>query len=534
MSEQKNWKNLFGLLSEPTIEQPIVEKPTIEASRGSGSWVNGYAVSFNGEKNVGEIGPIVDYSLNHNALARRSWQFYVDSGVVKTVVNRFKLWIICNGLKLKANPTKILLESEGITIDTEKFNDIVEARFSSWSNSVNSSYSGNTNINELAKDAFKQAKIGGDVLVVLRLIKKVLKVELIDTRNLIKPFDYDVPGGNKIVNGIEINESTKEHIAFHVRTDLMKSTRISAKNSMGIQQAFLVYGDKNNVDDQRGVPLIMTALETVKKLERYQEATLGSAEERAKIVYSIEHEMGGSGESPLVNQLASAFNNDGNSNGNIPSDANGSIMANTVATSTNKQVFNMPIGGSLKALESRNELSFKDFFEAHTDLICAIVNIPPNVAFSKYNDSFSASRAATKDWENTIIVERANFNFQFYQKIYAFWLTVEIGMGKIIAPGYLNALNNKNWMILEAYQCARFTGPMFPHIDPLKEVKAEREKLGELGKYIPLTTIESATEMLNSGDSDSNMEQFSEELAIAKGLNLVAPIISVPVPDPKK
>ena len=65
---------------------------------------------------------------------------------------------------------------------------------------------------------------------------------------------------------------------------------------------------------------------------------------------------------------------------------------------------------------------------------------------------------------------------------------------------------------------ARFTGPMFPHIDPLKEVNAERAKLGDLAKDIPLTTVEAATEALNGGDSASNLEQFIEELKSAKPL----------------
>jgi hypothetical protein len=64
----------------------------------------------------------------------------------------------------------------------------------------------------------------------------------------------------------------------------------------------------------------------------------------------------------------------------------------------------------------------------------------------------------------------------------------------------------------------------------LKEVNAERRKLGPLADNIPLTTVEQATEVLNGGDSDSNIQQFSEELIQAKELNVVAPepVISNP------
>ena len=139
-----------------------------------------------------------------------------------------------------------------------------------------------------------------------------------------------------------------------------------------------------------------------------------------------------------------------------------------------------------------------------------------------YNDSFSASRAATKDWEHTIEVQRDFFIEQFYAPIYQFWLFFEVLNGKINAPGFLNAWKENNWFSLEAYCNARFTGPLFPHIDPLKEVKAEREKLGTLAAHIPLTTVEAATEFLMSGDSDSNAYQFAEELKQATELGLIS------------
>jgi hypothetical protein len=59
-----------------------------------------------------------------------------------------------------------------------------------------------------------------------------------------------------------------------------------------------------------------------------------------------------------------------------------------------------------------------------------------------------------------------------------------------------------------------------PHIDPLKEVMAERAKLGTAADAIPLTTVEDATRNLNGGDSDSNMTQFADEYQTAKKLKI--------------
>ena len=190
----------------------------------------------------------------------------------------------------------------------------------------------------------------------------------------------------------------------------------------------------------------------------------------------------------------------------------------------------MPIGASLKSLESKNELYFNDFYGTNANAICSSIGIPPNVAFSIYNDSFSASRAATKDFEHTLKVGREDIGENFMRYVYDFWLYTESVMNRVFIPGYLVSFTNGDWILREALTNARFSGSMFPHIDPLKEVNAERAKLGELGKNIPLTTVEKATETLEGGDADSNIEQFAEELNFANSLGLqeTPPIVQPP------
>ena len=510
--------DFFGYVKKTDIPTTTVKTPPPTAEYVGRI----YSVAFDGEKNLGEAGPIFNYGIDHYRLAARSWQAYLDDTVAQTIINRYVIWILDKGLKLQSNPSKVALASEGIVIDSEKFNEITEARFTVWAKSRHSTFNKNKSLNKLAIQAFKQAIIGGDCLVVLRYENGV-KVQIIDTAHLATPIGYQLEANRKVIDGVEIDVLTGEHVAYHVRKkDRISTQRIPAYSSTGFKTAFLVYGSEYRTDNQRGLPVIATSLEKIKKLDRYSEATLGSAEERQKIAYSIEHQIGGTGESPLTQSLAKAYDLESNNGEELPVDYVGRQLANDVSASTNKQAFNMPIGATLKSLESKNELYFKDFWESNSNIICAAVGIPPNVAFSLYNDSFSASRAATKDWEHTIEVQRDFFIEQFYAPIYQFWLFFEVLNGKINAPGFLNAWKENNWFSLEAYCNARFTGPLFPHIDPLKEVKAEREKLGTLAAHIPLTTVEAATEFLMSGDSDSNAYQFAEELKQATELGLIS------------
>src|SRR5690606_33684104 len=77
-----------------------------------------------------------------------------------------------------------------------------------------------------------------------------------------------------------------------------------------------------------------------------------------------------------------------------------------IAVTSQKSVYNMPNGAQLKQLVSDNELSFKEFFSTNVEIVCACIGIPPEIALSKYDSNFSASRAAIKDWEHTLSVAR--------------------------------------------------------------------------------------------------------------------------------
>ena len=516
-------------------EAPIInekEEKQITADFG-GQVYNGGSMTpiwtwvYNGEKNLGEMGPIKNYYLDYPALRFRAWQAYLESDIVFLLANKMTKWIIGKGLKVQCNPNNVVFESEGLKdFQKEKFNEVTEARFSVWANSINSDYSNMNSLDSLSKICFKDCKIGGDTLCVLRYIDNTVKLQLIDGEFVVNPvgitdFNEQYENGNIIRNGVEL-DSKGNQVAYHVRKKGVnfETERIAAYGpKTGLKMAWLVYGTKYRSGGVRGVPFIVTILEVIAKLERYREASVGSAEERAKIVYAIEHDHFSTGENPLAKVMTKAYDVNAPLGGDqLPYDDFGNKLADTIAVSTDKQTFNLPIGAHLKALASSSEQTFDSFFNSNFDIICAVINMPPNIAASKYNDSFSASRAAINDWGHTMVVEREDFKSQFFQPIYNFWLHTEILKMKINAPGYLEFYNTKNNMGLDSYRTIRVSGLMFPHIDPEKEVAAERAKLGDKFANVPLTTVEQAVENLNTGDSDSNIEQAAEEYKAAEKL----------------
>lgn len=522
------WYNFFASKKEtPPIEviKQTAKRAPLRAGYSTGN-VYYFPVGFDGEKNLGEMGPILDRKPRYYDLSARSWDAYKTDRLAKIVIDRWTTWIVDTGLNLKCNIQKNTLISEGIQIDktkTEAFNDTVEPRWNVWSNSKNSSYSGEQTFREITKEVFLNGKIGGDCLVVLRYIDNTVKVQMIDGSRLATPFGYTPETGNIICHGIEMTPTGK-HVKYHVRKSgvftFNEFDQVPAySKATGLRTAFIYYGSKWRTDDHRGVPVIATVLNSLSKLDRYTEAVIATAEESAKVVYQVVHQQYSDGSNPMAQDFAKAF--DAEAGGEIPEDVEGNQFADRVGVTTNKLALNNPKGAKLERLEGNPTIEgFGDFFNAQSMIICASVGIPWHVALSVYDGSYSSSRAATKDWDHSILVERKWFKSGFLQYVYAFWLYTEILKNKVQAEGYLVAKNNGNWMITESYESNDFVGARFPHIDPLKEVQAERAKLGPLGANFPIGTLESATENLEAGDSDNNMEQFADELKIARKLKL--------------
>lgn len=513
---------LYPLVRE---ERRIVNKHYI-----TGGQTFAISVNFNGEKNLGEAGPIRKYNMDYEALRLRSWQAYLESEIAQTVINKYISWVIGGGLKLQSEPSNTVLKLEGILMDDQAFKQSVESRFDVYCKMNEASYSRQMNVDALAEEIEKNAVIGGDILVIKRYDKqtKLPSIQLVDGSHVKSPpfGDPAIGKGNKVVDGIEMDASGK-HIAFWVCDRWLEYKRVAAETNNGLTVAFLHYGLRYRMDNHRGIPLITVVMEKLKKMERYDEATIGSAEERQKIPYFIEHGVDSTGENPLIERIAKASRADDDDD--IPVTDDGVALADRIAVSTNKQVFNLGKNSKLVALESKNELYFKDFFTVNIDLVCAALGIPPNVAMSKYDSNFSASRAALKDWEHTLLVQRKKYSRQFYFHLYNFWLEIEILKNKVQAPGYLRAREEGNLMVVSAYRQARFIGDNVPHIDPVKEVEAERLKMGLSGASIPLTTAAAATESLNGGNSDVNIQQFSIELEESRKLK-VTPEVLVPEP----
>lgn len=494
-------------------------------------WSGTNMIPFDGEKTPYELGTPTDYSLDYYALRARSWEAFLKTDAVQNAIKKYCLWIIGPGLKLQSDPVEPILENNNINIDADNFSLKVESYFRLYVKMKESTYSMEMNLHDMANEALKNALLSGDVLCVLRLTDGRVNIEIIDGYYIQNPigsdyYDEAKNRGNTINHGVEIdNKGT--HIAYYILKDNFQYEKVTAKgNSTGRRQAWLFYGLRYKTNHVRGMSLLTAILETSNKMDRYKDATLGSAEENAKIPLTIEHNQFSDGENPMLKQLAQSM---GKGKGIAPeTDSFSSCepIATKVAQSTSKMTYNMPIGSSLKRNNFETDINFKDFFTVNTDIIYSTLGIPPEVAADKFGGAYSGSRAALKSWEYKMMTDRINLmEEQFYKPFYNFWLDVYVLDNTILVEGYLQALINKNILLLAAFRNCRFIGATVPHIDPVKEVTAERRKLGGVFADIPLTTAEQACEALNTGDyltvlkKAKNEKNLSEEFIINEEQN---------------
>lgn len=466
-------------------------------------------IGFDGEKTPYNLGAPYELYIDYYSMRKRSWSAYISTDLIQNAIRKYMLWIVGSGLKLDYTP-EIEIENRETLIES------VEKPFRLWAKSNYATYSGEFNLHVQATEALKNALLAGDILVICRIEKGRLNVQLIDGCYVLTPPDMSyvtaaVSRGNRIESGIEI-DAKGSHVAYYVVTSEFKYERIPAygENSKK-RMCWMMYGMRGKINDVRGMSLLTAVLENVAKLDRYKEASVGAAEEGAKFIGTIEHNQFSDGENPLIEELKQSMGKDkGGAPETYQTDCN--IAATKIAQTTEKTVLNMPIGSSFKKMPTNVDINFSDFYSPNADIVFATVGIPPNVATDKYDDSYSASRAALKSWEYKMYVDRTiTVQDQFYRPIFELWLDVNSLAGKVKIPGYNEALRINNIETLLMLRSSRFIGATVPHIDPVKEVTAERLKLGDSFANVPLTSLDQACENLNTGDYNSIKERMTIE-----------------------
>jgi len=500
---------------------------TSQSNYGNGTTYGTYYPIVNknwdGEKTLGELGIIVNNIPDYERLRLRSLDAYVKSDTIKIIAKKKFDWVVGSGLKLQCEPNVTVLESEGISFDNAKFQKLVEARFMVYANSKNCDHSKMQNLHQIAYEAYKGKYLAGDFLCIARFNDFGPTIQIIAAEHIKTPMignkllEEAKTRGNYVEHGIEFNDKG-EHVAYFVCTKSEKSylgdfERIEAIGvNSGRKLAWLVYGEKISSDHKRSVPEISQILEKANKLDRYTEAAVGKAEQAAKILNAITHQDYSTGENPLDDLVKRKLKVKGDG-AEVDNYVLGDGLANRITETTSNMTINMPPGSKLESFGTDIESDYAGFESANFNKISAASGVPPEVAMQMYNSNYSASRAAINGWGYVVDIDREDYSLQFYKPFYKLWLEFEILRNKIQAPGFIKALSNNDFMVIDSYAQCRFIGKNMPHIDPLKEIKAIRAMLGD-NDQTALISREQATENLNLGEWNANFTKNQEESKI--------------------
>jgi hypothetical protein len=515
--------DFFGLQRKSNEQESVSVQPKSNVSYQDNNMVVGYEYAiinknWDGEKNLGELGLVINNIPDYKRLRLRSYNAYATIDTFKTIASKYFYWKIGSGLKLQAEPNLTVLKSEGLDITDEQSSElqkVIEARFMIWANSKQSDYLKQKNLHQLASDFDKGKYLGGDNLLIVRFNDNGPNIQFVSGEFVCNPgieteyFKEAKERGNDIKHGIEIDKDGK-HIAFFVRLKKKDSVdefkRVPSYGDKSSKKlAWLVSGEKISPDHLRAVPAMSQSLEKINKLDRYVEAAVTKAEQAANIIHTIKHKEFSDGSSPLQDEVNKKRGTYVNTNIDVEGQkALADGLANKIAQQTSGMAYNMPVGAEMESFESSIETDFGQFHSTIFNGISAGANVPPEVAMQSFNSNYSASRAAINSFGYFITVDRQDLAEQFYIPIYKLWLEYEILTKKISAPKYIENIDNE--MVTEAYTQCRFLGKDMPHIDPLKEAKSI-----ELMLALKLISHEQASEMLGVGSWDENFKKWQKE-----------------------
>jgi capsid protein len=153
------------------------------------------------------------------------------------------------------------------------------------------------------------------------------------------------------------------------------------------------------------------------------------------------------------------------------------------------------------------DLNFPGFEAAIINGVAWANEIPPEVLTLAFSSNYSASRGAVNEFKMYLDMSRADRAEEFDEPFYQEWLLSEVLMGKISAPGLLEARRDpRKYDIVGAWISSDWSGAIKPSVDLKKEVSGYVEMI-----KAGLITRSRATRELNGMKYSKVSKQLKSE-----------------------
>jgi len=466
---------------------------------------------FNGEQEPGALdGPIV-YDVDYYSLAKRAYTLVTINEFAHIIVSRLTEFVVGTGLRLHPQPMKELLERKFKIKVPDNFTKELQDLWKVYEEDKNISMSCDQNLHELAKTAYYNGWIAGDVLIIKRIIDGQYKIQIVNGLAVWSRLSKAEGSNNRIIDGVELDKN-EVPVAYYVLDKDGKEQRIQARDKKGRLIAWLMPVGIKRLNSPRAYSRLGTIMQKLHKIGMYSNSEIIAAETNSRFAVVVEQEKESNGINPLknLNGLSRSIQSD------LHSQDNNSVKETKAVNDFKMNLkkipsalsFFLPKGQKLSSFDTkRPNVNFTSFLDGSMKYICAANEIPFEVALMTFSNNFSASRASLKMFEVILeTIRKFTIVDHFYQVIYSQIFELSCLQGYINAPKYLQ-LKNDSGFIDNAYTKAKFVGSKIPHIDEVKEVNAVLSKIKG-----GLITFEQALESLGiSTDFYSLIEKRKEE-----------------------
>lgn len=498
---------MWNPLAPPKVRTYSVRPPPHAALPGSAPVRYVY---FDGEKFPGGWGATDIVTPDYWTLRQRSADLFKRNiyarGLIRTLVTN----IIATGLFLESTPEeKILGLEEDVLAD---WSEEVEIRFSLWARDPQlCDYSGLRTFGALQALAMQEAKVVGDVLVVLRQdpVFRSPKIQLINGSRVRTPLEKP-KNGNSIKHGVEV-DSFGRHVGFWVAQEDGTSKRLPAYGEKsGRRLAWLVYGSDRRLDDIRGEPLLSICLQSLKEIDRYRDSTQRKATVNSYLAMWVSKGQDKPGTLPLTGGAIRR------STAELATDTQGQTRTfGALEHIPGYVVQELQQGEEPKGFPATGtDEKFGDFEAAILQPYAWANQIPPEVLVKAFRNNYSASQAALNEFKIFLNVARTEFGAGFCEPIYNEWLPAEIMAGRMQADGFLEAWRDPRRLVeINAWLDCDWSGNVKPAVD-LSKLVGGYEKLIAMGA---ITRDRAARELTGMKFSRvvEQLKRENEELAEA-------------------
>ena len=453
--------------------------------------------------------PKEDIDAHNRTLRQRARMLYMAAPVATSAIRTNRTNVIGIGLQLKS---RIDREALGMTQEAaDAWQAQAEREFALWAGNKRAcDATGVNNFAAMQQLALSSWLVSGDVFAVIKqyepttLMPYSLRIHLIEADRVATPTGSGTitpmllttgkaANGNTIYDGVEV-DSNGQIAAYHIRstypfeigTASTQWARVQAYGERTGLPNILHIMESERPDQYRGVSYLAQVIEPLLQLRRYTSSELTAAVVESFFTAFVKVEAD-TGDNP--------FNEVGSSLPEVSRDPNEYEMGPG-------QINIMEPGEDVTFADPKRPASgFNTFLRAICEQVGAALEIPADLLLKAFNSSYSASRAALMEAWKAFKMRREWFVADFCAPIYEIWLSEAVARGRISAPGFFS-----DPAVRAAYLGAEWIGPSQGQLDPTKEITAEILANGEA-----ITTREQATNRLNGGQWDANVDQIARE-----------------------